>query len=233
MTQISAQALDPPPAPLFHTHTTLVPPEHEPQTYIPSPSPSGMPTPSLKRPITVRAAQPTTSDAEAIISIGRPVYAATFGPTCSEADLRDYLDSTYTSPLVLAELTDPNKQFFIAVQDLLEASNSLDTVVGFVQLTKGTTEPCLGEYDDIIELQRFYIALDHHGAGVAARLMEHTLSVAKQQQYRHIWLGVYEHNHRARRFYQKYGFKSVGEHDFWVGSDRQTDIVCVRELVQE
>jgi diamine N-acetyltransferase len=37
------------------------------------------------------------------------------------------------------------------------------------------------------------------------------------------WLSVWEKNPRAQAFYTKAGFTRVGEADFWVGPDRQTD----------
>jgi ribosomal protein S18 acetylase RimI-like enzyme len=45
-----------------------------------------------------------------------------------------------------------------------------------------------------------------------------------------LWLGVWERNHRAQRFYAKHGFVDVGSHDFLVGKDRQTDRIMVRDL---
>jgi ribosomal protein S18 acetylase RimI-like enzyme len=37
------------------------------------------------------------------------------------------------------------------------------------------------------------------------------------------WLSVWEKNPRAQAFYAKVGFTRVGEADFRVGPDRQTD----------
>ena len=44
---------------------------------------------------------------------------------------------------------------------------------------------------------------------------------------RQLWLGVWERNARAIRFYAKWGFTDVGRHDFVLGTDRQTDRVMV------
>jgi ribosomal protein S18 acetylase RimI-like enzyme len=45
-----------------------------------------------------------------------------------------------------------------------------------------------------------------------------------------MWLGVYQENKRAKRFYEKLGFERVGEHDFWLGSDKQTDDIYLRAI---
>ena len=47
---------------------------------------------------------------------------------------------------------------------------------------------------------------------------------------KYIWLGVWEENPRATRFYQKNGFVAFGKHIFKLGDDEQTDILMKRPL---
>ena len=44
---------------------------------------------------------------------------------------------------------------------------------------------------------------------------------------RTLWLGVWEHNPRAIKFYEKCGFGGVGTQRFLLGTDLQTDRVMV------
>ena len=40
-----------------------------------------------------------------------------------------------------------------------------------------------------------------------------------------MWLGVWEHNYRAQKFYQKMGFEDTGyKHPFPIGNTPQTDL---------
>ena len=41
--------------------------------------------------------------------------------------------------------------------------------------------------------------------------------------YNKVWLGVWEKNFKAIRFYKKYGFKKFGQHNFLLRNDLQTD----------
>jgi ribosomal protein S18 acetylase RimI-like enzyme len=41
----------------------------------------------------------------------------------------------------------------------------------------------------------------------------------------HLWLGVWEHNHRAKAFYERWGFVPVGTETFLLGSDEQADVL--------
>ncbi|PRP75827.1 hypothetical protein PROFUN_08821 [Planoprotostelium fungivorum] len=178
--------------------------------------------PNITSPTMIRLAKPTEEDAQAIAQLGRSVYHATFHHTCSAEDMTQYLDSTYTPSIITSLLQQPQTYFFLATRD--------GNVLGFVQMMLGTTEPCLSDYDGLIELQKIYIGVEHHGGGVAAALMQHSLNDSKERGFKNVWLGVYEHNHRALKFYNKFGFVKVGTHDFYVGTDRQTDHVCVRHL---
>lgn len=45
-----------------------------------------------------------------------------------------------------------------------------------------------------------------------------------------LWLAVWEKNPRAIAFYEKNGFRAVGDQPFQVGSDTQRDIVMVRDI---
>ena len=54
--------------------------------------------------------------------------------------------------------------------------------------------------------------------------------VAREKDRDVMWLGVWEYNPRAQRFYEKNGFRIVGSHVFVLGEDPQTDLLMQREL---
>jgi GNAT superfamily N-acetyltransferase len=88
---------------------------------------------------------------------------------------------------------------------------------------------CVGD-SGAIEIWRFYVDRPWHGLGLAQTLMSAVRECAVQKGARTLWLGVWEKNPRAIAFYEKCGFRDVGAHDFWVGSDRQTDRIMVASL---
>jgi ribosomal protein S18 acetylase RimI-like enzyme len=65
---------------------------------------------------------------------------------------------------------------------------------------------------------------------VGAALMQACIGEAKQRGYETLWLGVWEHNQRARAFYRRWNFQEVGTHIFQLGNDPQTDILMERNL---
>jgi ribosomal protein S18 acetylase RimI-like enzyme len=75
-----------------------------------------------------------------------------------------------------------------------------------------------------LELKRLYVLKEYHSKGVAQKLMVFFIAYALQNKYQLVWLGVWEHNLRAQKFYTKYGFVNSGfTHDFPIGNTPQTD----------
>ena len=76
-----------------------------------------------------------------------------------------------------------------------------------------------------VQLYQLYVLAPWQGAGIARVLMDWALQTAARNAARHIQLSVYIDNHRARRFYEGYGFVAVGRYHFMVGDHADEDIV--------
>ena len=81
-----------------------------------------------------------------------------------------------------------------------------------------------------LELSRLYVRHGWHGRGIAQQLMARVFDESRRRGAHTLWLGVWEHNHRARAFYAKCGFRDVGDHIFLFGTDPQTDLVMQASL---
>ncbi|OAQ88805.1 protease synthase and sporulation negative regulatory protein PAI 1 [Purpureocillium lilacinum] len=169
-----------------------------------------------------------SGDLAAIADIGSRVFSATFGHSVTEQQLQNYLDEAYSQAAIAAEFADPNKTIIVATApgDATESAR----VVGFAQLTQGSTEPCVEALPAVIELQRLYVDSAFHGKGVGKVLMQEAERIARDMGFINMWLGVWEENHKAQAVYSKLGFKKVGKHDFDVGGDIQTDEILVKAL---
>ena len=56
------------------------------------------------------------------------------------------------------------------------------------------------------------------------------LEVAGEFGKTYVWLGVWEENPRAIRFYEKNGFVVFDKHIFRMGNDEQTDLMMKKLL---
>lgn len=76
-----------------------------------------------------------------------------------------------------------------------------------------------------LEIVRFYLRATWYGRGVARPLMDAALAHARAGGHDGVWLQVWEHNARARRFYEKCGFVTVGMSTFLFGAIPERDPV--------
>ena len=79
-------------------------------------------------------------------------------------------------------------------------------------------------------VDQFYVLKGHHGAGIAPALMDWALGEARRRGAEELYLTVFIENHRARRFYDRFGFEAVGRYDFMVGSHADEDIIMRKVL---
>ena len=63
------------------------------------------------------------------------------------------------------------------------------------------------------------------GAGLAPAMMDWVIAEARRRGAEELYLSVFADNHRAQRFYARYGFEAVGRYDFMVGTHADEDII--------
>jgi ribosomal protein S18 acetylase RimI-like enzyme len=167
--------------------------------------------------VTLRAA--LVDDAAEIAAFAERVFVETFGAANTEANMGAYVEKAFTPERLRDEITSADSHVAVA-----EFANS---IIGYARLLEHATGD--GERPGI-ELVRLYVDSQYHGSGVAGALMDACLAEARRRQQTSMWLGVWEHNPRAQRFYARYGFERVGEQVFLLDDDRQTDWIMERAL---
>jgi diamine N-acetyltransferase len=164
--------------------------------------------------ITIRRALP--ADAAALSIIAKQTFYDTFTGTCTEDDMQDFLETCFNEAQLQSELENEKDYCFFAVVD--------GVPVGYMRFVEDYSSfPHMQQWK-AMELKRIYVLKEHHGKGIAQKLMDCIHEFCLAEKYQVIWLGVWEHNVRAQKFYEKYGFKNSGyTHNFPIGSTPQTD----------
>ena len=157
-----------------------------------------------------------TEDVSLLASMARQTFYDTFTGTCTEADMQGFLEENFNETRLLKEISDDQNFYFFAEADGIP--------VGYLQFMEDYSGFAVMKQWKSLELKRIYVVNEFHGKGIAQQLMEFIFEHARQYQYEVIWLGVWEHNTRAQRFYEKYGFVNAGHtHDFPIGNTPQND----------
>jgi hypothetical protein len=69
------------------------------------------------------------------------------------------------------------------------------------------------------------------GTGLGYKLMQFAFEYSRQKGFDILWLGVWERNEKAIRFYEKFNFEIFGGHEFILGTDKQNDLLMKKALM--
>lgn len=160
-------------------------------------------------------------DVEELKAIGRRTFAETFSSENSVENMKEYLEIGFSTKKLIEELTDENSEFFFAELD--------GKTIGYLKVNIGLSQTEI-KGQNALEIERIYVLKEFHGKKVGQILYEKAIELAKQKNVDYVWLGVWEKNPRAIRFYMKNGFKAFEKHIFKLGNDEQTDIMMKLNL---
>jgi len=169
----------------------------------------------------IRAATP--ADAEPLAELAERTFRDAFAAHNSAEDIEAYVRVAFSVDRLKAELAEDANTFLLAFTD--DATHP----VGYAKLRDGVVDPSVTGPNPV-ELHRLYVDQKAIGSGVGAALMRACLETARSAGRRTLWLGVWQHNERALAFYRKWGFETVGDHVFHLGSDDQSDFIMVRPV---
>jgi len=167
--------------------------------------------------------QATPEDAKLLTDLAYTTFWDAFAhhPKNAPDDLNHYMRQAFNQEQITAELTDAKNIFLIAEID--------GEAAGYSKMTIDNIEPGI-RAERPVELGRLYAHQRHLGQGIGQALMDACFDRARSESRDVMWLGVWEYNPRAQRFYEKNGFRVVGSHVFQLGKDSQTDLLMQREL---
>ena len=165
--------------------------------------------------------QVTDSDLLQLQKISSDTFYETFAESNTEEDMKLYLSEGLSQEKLKQELNDIHSVFYFAMLG--------DVITGYLKLNFGPSQTDLKD-ENGVEIERIYVSKDFHGKNIGQTLLEKALDTARSRKAEYVWLGVWEENQKAIRFYRKNGFVEFGQHVFLLGSDEQNDILMKLEL---
>lgn len=124
----------------------------------------------------------------------------------------------------------------VCSSDFIQRVNSIDSpennrnpALGYMKINFGASQSDLQDFE-ALELERIYVDSNQLGKGIGQLLLDKAIEIARKAGLIYIWLGVWEHNLNARRFYAKNGFVQFDQHIFTLGNDDQTDLLLKKIL---
>ena len=160
-------------------------------------------------------------DTDALRTLSVETFRTAFGHRNTPENMDIYCAKTFGTDALCRQLETPGTSFWFLYAD--------GGLAGYVKLnTDDAQTEDMGS--SALEIERVYVAAAYQGQGLGGYLIEQATEAAREMGKYCIWLGVWEHNTRAISFYEAHGFSPCGTHAFYLGDDRQTDIIMRREL---
>lgn len=169
--------------------------------------------------MTINYRDASAADAALLSDLSRRTFVETFGHLYRPADLAAFL-AQLSEEAYREELLDPLYQVRFAEQH--------GEAVGFAKL--GPLALPVEAPAEALELRQLYLVRSCQGSGIAPELMDWLLGEARRRGAGQLYLSVWTGNHRARRFYARYGFTFVAPYAFMVGEQADADEIWRLDL---
>src|SRR5678815_135519 len=161
-------------------------------------------------------------DVEVLRTLALRIFYHSFAALNTEANMKSYTEMAYNRKQLLEEINDPRSEHYFLCDG--------EKKIGFLKLNTAEVQSDIHDPESL-EIQRIYIDMAYQGKGLGARLLQFASERAKALGLKYIWLGVWEKNPDAIRFYHRHGYEIFGSHQFVMGDEVQTDILMKLSLI--
>lgn len=163
----------------------------------------------------------TTKDVETLREISYKTYDETFRESNTPENMEAYLSMAYELEKMKRELLNKSSEFYFLYAD--------DELAGYLKINQYGAQTEFKE-DMGLEVERIYVYRKFHSNNLGSHLMNKAIDRAIELKKSYVWLGVWEHNEKAKKFYLRNGFRFVGKHSFFMGDDEQTDLLMRKDI---
>ena len=156
-----------------------------------------------------------------LIDISRNTFIEAFGSRNKPEDMEIYVSRAFSPEQVTKEFNHPESTFYFVYVE--------DYVIGYLKINTGSAQSELLP-EESVEVERIYVITEYQGKRIGAILMNQAVQVARRLNKAVVWLGVWEKNIEAIKFYERHGFEKFDTHNFMLGNDEQTDSLMKRKV---
>ena len=164
----------------------------------------------------------TTEDFDLLRELSIRTYYETFAHLNAKENMDAYLEDAFNVKRLTKEFNDTNSEFYFLFHN--------GQIAGYLKLNEAPSQTDIND-KNALEIERIYVTCEFQGAGLGRFLMEQAIAKAVERNKKYVWLGVWEKNEKAIRFYKNNEFYEIGTHTFIMGEDVQTDFVMRKDLV--
>lgn len=152
-----------------------------------------------------------------LVQISKQTYLETFFEAFNDDEAyHAYTAEAFCCERLEMELADANTAFYFASADGI--------AVGYIKINYLSSQTVFyGNF--AAELERIYVLSGYHHQRIGKALLAYAINLARVKGFFRLWLTVWEHNHKAIKFYERNGFIQSDTRNYQVAGDPQTDFL--------
>ncbi len=184
---------------------------------------SGPPVSSKSPAPIIHLRQCSLGDESPLALVGQAAFLEAFAGIINGSDIVEHCLRQHSVEKYRAYLADSRTAIWIAEAEPGRAP------VGYLVLTTPDL-PLPDIKPGELEIKRIYLLHRFQGSGIGRRLMDAALAHAKTISCPRLLLGVYGQNADAIAFYERLGYRPVGQREFKVGANTYHDLILARPV---
>lgn len=149
-----------------------------------------------------------------LTEISRTTFVASFEKDNDLEDFKKYITTAFNKETIKKQLCNESSFFYFCFKD--------EKLAGYFKLNIDNAQTDV-KSEESIELERIYVRQEFQGQQIGQSMLKEAIRIASKLNKAYLWLGVWERNTDAIRFYQKHRFSKFDTHPYYIGNDRQTD----------
>lgn len=155
-------------------------------------------------------------------TISVQTFKETFGNQNTEENMTSYFKNQLSQKQIEKEFEEPNTDFYFAFCN--------KELIGYLKLNFNGIQKKVDLQVKAFEIERIYILKAHQRKGLGSQLFAQAIEIGRHMGYQLMWLGVWEFNYHAIKFYETKGLRVFDSHIFVLGKDMQTDFLMKLKL---
>jgi ribosomal protein S18 acetylase RimI-like enzyme len=156
----------------------------------------------------------TLEDLDVLTELSRTTFITAFEKDNNPKDFKNYIEKAFNKDTIKAQLLNPNSTFYFAYYN--------NEIVGYFKLNENDAQNEQFNQSSM-ELERIYVLSAFQGKQIGKQMLIKIIDITQAKRVAFIWLGVWQKNTEAVRFYDRFGFKKFDSHPYYIGKDKQID----------
>lgn len=177
--------------------------------------------------VTIRPA--TLNDVEGIAFVAATTFPDACPPEVTPEAQREHIENNLSKDVIAGWINSPRHRVMVADFHGQIAAYTM------VELFNEGEGPDDVPHDILAPaptyMSKIYTLAQWRGSGLSGAIFEAAIDDARPHAFgSQIVLGTHKGNKRARKFYRRHGWETIGRRVFWVGGIKNEDVVMVRDL---